>query len=249
MRACPGRSACSPCAIPRSRRPPSWPGSPTMGAGAGRSSGRGGLPASHRHPRGPRGSGDAPGAPEPTCGSRPSRRSAASATRPRFERWRAPRGWRGAPAGLREAADRAPGRAGVRRTSRSVPASPGVRRPRPAHRPLPAAGPAADDRRRARAPDRHDYSIPLSERVGFALRAGRAEWTVFVNGEVTRGRWRVRPLLAHLRTAVDHRTPRPGRRRGRRPRRCSTSCSPIQSRRGLASWSCEPTGSLPTPAS
>jgi hypothetical protein len=29
-----------------------------------------------------------------------------------------------------------------------------------------------------------DYGIPLSERVGFALRAGRARWAVFVNGDL-----------------------------------------------------------------
>jgi hypothetical protein len=32
-----------------------------------------------------------------------------------------------------------------------------------------------------------DFGIPLSDRVGFKLRAGRAHWTVFVNAEITEG--------------------------------------------------------------
>ena len=42
----------------------------------------------------------------------------------------------------------------------------------------------AAQRERLRGPE---FGIPLSDRVGFELRAGRARWSVFVNGELTEG--------------------------------------------------------------
>jgi hypothetical protein len=59
-----------------------------------------------------------------------------------------------------------------------------------------------------------DYGITLSERVGFALRAGRARWSVFVNGELTEGggvfarssRIFERPWITALLARIDERT-------------------------------------------
>lgn len=59
-----------------------------------------------------------------------------------------------------------------------------------------------------------DYAISLSERVGFALRAGRARWSVFVNGGLTEGggvfarssRIFERPWITALLARIDERT-------------------------------------------
>ncbi|HEX5039899.1 MAG TPA: HEAT repeat domain-containing protein [Candidatus Limnocylindria bacterium] len=59
-----------------------------------------------------------------------------------------------------------------------------------------------------------DYSIPLSDRVGFALSAGKARWTVFVNADLADGggvfarssRIFERPWITALLARIDDRT-------------------------------------------